>query len=308
MLLRVAAFLLLCAVSSSCFANETCETIGGRAAGEADYLFEVAKVTSTAQLHFYSAPGSECQLPAFLVNGDTVEVLRSSVLYGKSGGVSPTHPFRYVRYRDTNGAFVTGWVTADELTALPSSLPVKHECQTWADDTLRTRVREAPSANNRYRVQGQARAWFYTMPNEKCRSSSVFLVPGDSVSAQEQSEDDFLEVNWYGPDHRIIRGWLKKSQLAPIDEGDHYRDDINPLSVDKATRIATLSLRTDYHCVFYESWNAQKEIQIIVREDHQSALCRGSADSETSPPVAYISINKQSGEISWPDMADGFDE
>ena len=138
MLLRVAAFLLLCAVSSSCFANETCETIGGRAAGEADYLFEVAKVTSPDRLHFYSAPGSECQLPAFLVNGDTVEVLRSSVLYGKSGRVSPTHPFRYVRYRDANGAFVTGWVTADELTALPSSLPVNHECQTWADDTLRT--------------------------------------------------------------------------------------------------------------------------------------------------------------------------
>ncbi len=47
---------------------------------------------------------------------------------------------------------------------------------------------------------------------------------------------------------------------------------------------------------------------MIVREDHQSALCRGGADSETAPPVAYISINKQNGDISWPDMADGFDE
>jgi hypothetical protein len=65
MLLRVAAFLLLCAVSSSCFANETCETIGGRAAGEADYLFEVAKVTSPDRLHFYSAPARNASFPLF---------------------------------------------------------------------------------------------------------------------------------------------------------------------------------------------------------------------------------------------------
>lgn len=56
MLLRVAVFLLLCAVSSSCFANETCETIGVRAAGEVDYLFEVAKVTSPDRLHFLFCP------------------------------------------------------------------------------------------------------------------------------------------------------------------------------------------------------------------------------------------------------------
>jgi hypothetical protein len=92
-------------------------------------------------------------------------------------------------------------------------LPVSHECQAWADDTLRTRVREAPRpiTDTAFKVR---RAHGFTMPNEKCRSSSVFLVPGDSVSAQEQSEDDFLEVNWYGPDHRIIRGWLKITACA----------------------------------------------------------------------------------------------
>lgn len=308
MILRIAALLLLSVVSLSSFADEDCETIGGRAAGEADYLSEFAQVSGPGRLHFYSAPGSECQLPAFLVNGDTVEILRSSVLYGKTGGVSSTHPFRYVRYRDSRGTFATGWVTADQLTSLPASLPVSPECQTWANNALHAREREAPAANNRYRIQGQMRAWFYAMPDEKCRSASVFLVPGDTVSAQEQSEDDFLEVTWYGADHRIVRGWLKKSQLAPADSSDRYRDDINPLSTDKATRVATLALRTDYRCVFYESWNASKEIQIIVREDHQSPLCRGGADSETAPPVAYISINKQNGDIRWPDMADGFDE
>lgn len=308
MLLRIATLLLLCVVSSASFADDNCETLGGRAAGEADYLSELARVNSPTRLHFYSAPGSECQLPAFLVNGDSVEVLRSSVLYGKAGGESQTHPFRYVRYRSADGAFATGWVTADGLTSLPTPLPVSQECQAWANDALRTRVRNAPAAKNQFRIQGKERASFYAMPDEKCRSSSVFLVPGDTVSAQEQSEDDFLEVSWYGSDRRIVRGWLKKSQLTPNDSGDRYRDDINPLSTDKATRVATLALRADYHCVFYESWNALKEIQMNVREDHQSALCRGGADSETAPPVAYVSINKQSGDISWPDMADGFDE
>jgi hypothetical protein len=63
-------------------------------------------------------------------------------------------------------------------------------------------------------------------------------------------------------------------------------------------------LRNDYQCTFYESWNDEKNIQIIVREDHQSAQCRGTGDPETSPAVAYIDINKQSGKITWPDLFD----
>ncbi|MCR3699083.1 hypothetical protein N5860_13610 [Citrobacter portucalensis] len=45
-----------------------------------------------------------------------------------------------------------------------------------------------------------------------------------------------------------------------------------------------------------------------MREDHQTALCRGGADPQTSPPVAYTSIDKASGEISWPDVTEGFAE
>ena len=49
-------------------------------------------------------------------------------------------------------------------------------------------------------------------------------------------------------------------------------------------------------------------IEIIVREDHQTEFCRGAADPQTSPPVAYISIDKATGEISWPDVSEGFKE
>ena len=170
------------------------------------------------------------------------------------------------------------------------------------------RERMPPVADNHYQVTGNDRAWFYTMPTEQCRSQSVFLVPGDIISTQEQSKDDFIEAVYYTADRHIVRGWLKKSQLQPLNSGDNYRYDINPLSTDEATRVATLSLRPDYQCIFYESWNAKKAIEIIVREDHQTALCRGGADPQTSPPVAYISIDKTSGEISWPDVAEGFAE
>ncbi|MDQ2230806.1 hypothetical protein RBI69_13315 [Citrobacter portucalensis] len=302
-----AAFILLGA-SPFCSAKLDCETIAGTAAGEANYLYESAKVKTDSRLHFYSAPATECQLPAFMVNGDTVEVLRSSQRYKSTGMLSKDEPYRYVRYRDAKGTFSTGWVSVVGLTPLSSPLAVSASCQTWANKAMSQRGFLPSSSANHYQVTGDTRAWFYAMPTEQCRSPSVFLVPGDLVSVQEQSNDDFMEAVYYTTDRQIIRGWLKKSQLQAINSGDHYRGDINPLSTDKATRVATLGLRHDYQCIFYESWNAKKAIEIIVREDHQTALCRGGADPQTSPPVAYISIDKASGKISWPDVAEGFAE
>ena len=107
-----AAFILL-GVSPCCSAKLDCETIAGTAAGEANYLYESAKVKTDSRLHFYSAPATECQLPAFMVNGDTVEVLRSSQRYKSTGILSKDEPYRYVRYRDAKGTFATGWVSVD---------------------------------------------------------------------------------------------------------------------------------------------------------------------------------------------------
>ncbi|MCS3462652.1 MULTISPECIES: hypothetical protein [Citrobacter] len=305
---RIIAALMLCGVSPFCYAKQNCETLAGIAAGEANYLYATANVSADSRLHFYSAPASGCQLPAFLVNSDTVEVLRSSQRYESTGMLSKDEPFRYVRYRGANGTFATGWVTADGLTPLANPLPVSPACQTWANKAMSQREKMPPAASNHYQVIGSSRAGFYSMPNAQCRNSSVFLVPGDVVSAQEESKDDFIEVVYYTANRHSVRGWLKKSQLQPLNSGDRYRDDINPLSTDTATRVATLSLRYDYQCVFYESWNAKNAIEIIVREDHQTEFCRGAADPQTSPPVAYISIDKATGEISWPDVSEGFKE
>ena len=52
-----AAFILL-GVSPFCSAKLDCETIAGTAAGEANYLYESAKVKTDSRLHFYSAPAA----------------------------------------------------------------------------------------------------------------------------------------------------------------------------------------------------------------------------------------------------------
>ncbi|VUS33280.1 hypothetical protein SB6419_02338 [Klebsiella spallanzanii] len=302
MRLVIPGILGLCCISSFCFAEENCETLAGIAAGEADYTYQSAQVKTTSRLHFYSAPAAQCQLPAFLIAGDNVEVLRSMVL-----GDSLSQQYRYVRFRDAKGQFATGWVNAAGLAPENNPLPVSSQCQKWANKAMRQRESLAPVQDNHYQIQGSGRAEFYAMPDEQCRSHTIFLVPGDTVSTQEQSNDDFIEAVYYTADRHIVRGWLKKSRLTPLNHGDSYREDINPLSTDKASRLVTLNLRHDYSCIFYESWNAEKEIQMMVREDHQSSQCRGAGDPETSPVIAYISLNKLSGEIRWPDVAEGFE-
>lgn len=275
MRLVIPGILGLCCISSFCFAEENCETLAGIAAGEADYTYQSAQVKTTSRLHFYSAPAAQCQLPAFLIAGDNVEVLRSMVL-----GDSLSQQYRYVRFRDAKGQFATGWVNAAGLAPENNPLPVSSQCQKWANKAMRQRESLAPVQDNHYQIQGSGRAEFYAMPDEQCRSHTIFLVPGDTVSTQEQSNDDFIEAVYYTADRHIVRGWLKKSRLTPLNHGDSYREDINPLSTDKASRLVTLNLRHD---------------------------CRGEGDPETSPVIAYISLNKLSGEIRWPDVAEGFE-
>lgn len=108
---RIVAALMLCGVSPFCYAKQDCETLAGIAAGEANYLYATANVSADSRLHFYSAPASGCQLPAFLVNSDTVEVLRSSQRYESTGMLSKDEPF------------VTSATGAQTALSLPVGLP-----------------------------------------------------------------------------------------------------------------------------------------------------------------------------------------
>ncbi len=124
---RTLVAIVLCSISSLCFSQTDCDAIAGMAAGEASYRNDAAQVkASDTRLHFYSAPASDCQLPAFLVHGNTVEILRDSVRYTESGGIDDAskRPFYYVRYRDAKGVFATGWIIAAGLVPLANPLPV----------------------------------------------------------------------------------------------------------------------------------------------------------------------------------------
>lgn len=169
---RIVAALMLCGVSPFCYAKQDCETLAGIAAGEANYLYATANVSADSRLHFYSAPASRCQLPAFLVNSDTVEVLRSSQRYESTGMLSKDEPFRYVRYRGANGTFATGWVTADGLTPLANPLPVSPACQTWANKAMSQREKMPPPPATIIRSSA-ARA----LDSIQCQMHSVATVP-----------------------------------------------------------------------------------------------------------------------------------
>ncbi|MDU2940500.1 MAG: hypothetical protein E7B59_15180 [Enterobacteriaceae bacterium] len=315
--LRLVVALSLCSLSPFTQATVDCDRVAASAAGIADYVYTSARVSASPRLHFYSAPSASCQLPAFLVKGDSVEVLRSSpqrtesgdIIYKDSGTYRLFVEYRYVRFRDDKGNFATGWVEASGLTDLKNRLSISKQCQKWQDgasfEMQHRHQNRAPLPDNLYEVQGEGRAWFYSLPTEQCRSDSVFLLPGDKVSLQETSTDDFIEAVYYTADRQIVRGWLKQSQLKALNNGDRYRDDINPLSTDKAVRAVTLNLRHDNTCVLYESWNEEKAISIIVREDHQSADCRGGGDPDTAPAINEININKSTGEITSFDTLDG---
>lgn len=286
------------------FAKNNCESISGEAAGYSEYLYEFAEIKDNTQLYFYSAPAYECRLSTFIVKGDKIEVLRRSIAYTNSG-YSKENAFIYIRYRDKNGLFATGWITSDKLHFLKTTLPISHACEEWAYKNMGYRAYTASEKNNKYIVnERNNHAYFYAMPNDICRNSSVFLIKGDVVSVQEKSEDGFIEAIYYTKDNHIIRGWIKKENLNPLNESDIYRDDINTLSTDKAMRVATLDLRKDNRCIFYDSWNDTDKISIIVREDHQTKECRGGADLLVSPAIGYIYINKKTGEIEFKNPGD----
>ncbi|MDU4391460.1 MAG: hypothetical protein E7I52_19355, partial [Klebsiella michiganensis] len=286
------AILSLCGTSPFCQAVAQCDNIAGIAAGTADYVYTSARVSHSPRLHFYSAPSAECQLPAFLVTGDTVEVLRRSpqrtesgdIIYYDAGQIRLFVEYAYVRFRDKNGDFATGWVENAGLSEVKNRLSLSKQCQHWKDSDnnhLASREPQYAPVDNQYEVQGKGRVWFYSLPDEQCRSDTVFLLPGDKVSLQEGSTDDFSEAVYYTADRQIVRGWLKTSRLKALNSGDRYREDINPSSTDNAVRVATLNLRHDNVCLFYESKNEKNTIAMVAREDHQSDECRGDADPET---------------------------
>ncbi|WHW81502.1 hypothetical protein PXV97_14290 [Citrobacter freundii] len=169
---RLIAPLILYAVSPLGYAAQNCEATAGIAAGAADYLYETAQVKTTSRLHFNSAPDVECQLPAFLVNGNTVEVLREA--RSAQSADAPVHTFRYVRYRDAKGMFATGWVAAEGLVPLTTPLSVNPACKKWAHKEMPQRERMPPLLIIIIRLQATIAPGFIPCQRNSAAASPFF--------------------------------------------------------------------------------------------------------------------------------------
>lgn len=121
---------------------------------------------------------------------------------------APVHTFRYVRYRDAKGMFATGWVAAEGLVPLTTPLSVNPACKKWAHKEMPQRERMPPLLIIIIRLQATIAHGFIPCQRNSA-AASPFLVPGDIISTQEQSKDDFIEAVYYTTDRHIVRGWLK---------------------------------------------------------------------------------------------------
>lgn len=281
-------FLLL--FSISLHANEQCDLIASIYGAEAGFNYQTMVVKDGSRAYFYSAPDKNCRLATFIISGDQVEVFRE---IGEIKGVE----YLYIRYRDINNQFVTGWVQAQFFQSLKSKITTSKKCANIKEQQIGISF---PVKNNHYQIIGNKKANFYSAPDDSCIVDDVFVIPGDQVSGQEDAEGTFILVNYYTSTSEIVRGWIKKERLWQLNHGDSYRNDINPSSLDLAIRVVSLWMNVEYSCHFYEGINNNNRFRLLVREDHQSSRCRGGGgDPATTPVVAYFDIDKITGEVDF---------
>lgn len=295
-------YVLLLFFASPLYAK--CHDVVVDSAGSADFIQQIQQVTASGRLYLYSAPHPECRLDTFLIKGDPVQAFRESPEYREQPpSVGETvSKYRYISFRDAQGTFVTGWVPVNQLGPLPS-LNASASCGKQSDAVLQgPETEHILSAENHYQISGEGRAWFYSAPADGCKSSTVFLVPGDGVSVQKQhAKSGFSYLTYYTQDRRIVQGWIKTDRLVAQGGGDVFRDDINPDPAAKAARQVSLLMSLQGQCKFYESFEDSDDDEtmftLLVREDHQSPGCRGGADPEVSPVVGNIFISEKTGRI-----------
>ncbi|MGY5357541.1 hypothetical protein ACXFAT_06970 [Cronobacter dublinensis] len=288
-----AIVLLGCALFSSplladCLQKEAIATAA------ADFTSSVSTVTGASRAAFYSAPSPECRLTAFLVPGDTVQVVRLSRSEADDRD-DAARPFAWVRYRDAAGRVATGWMATAALRAQPQALTPQGDCAARlpaADDA------PVPDAGVHFRVTGSGRHYFSSAPDAQCRSTTLFLVDGDTVSVSRTLPDaGYREATWYGKDGRIVTGWLESASLRATGTHDEWRDDISDSPLARVTRTVSLLLNPNGQCIFYENAQDGGVYRLLVREDHTREGCRGGADPEVAPVVATIDIDIATGKI-----------
>ena len=95
------------------------------------------------------------------------------------------------------------------LEALPGVLD---DCEASARAAASSAVALTPDVANKT-VAGTGRAYFHSAPLDACRTPKLFLVPGDRVRADRET-DAFVEIEYRHPKSgHVSRGWLRRDRL-----------------------------------------------------------------------------------------------
>jgi len=141
-----------------------------------------------------SAPFGQCMtlFGARLQDGKAVVQLAEAA--AEAQGATRVHEF----------AFAGG-----RIEALPGVLDY---CEASARAASSIAVALTPDVANKT-VAGLGRAYFHSAPQDACRTPKVFLVPGDRVRAERET-DAFVEIEYRHPKSgQVFKGWLKRDRL-----------------------------------------------------------------------------------------------
>jgi hypothetical protein len=141
-----------------------------------------------------SAPFGQCMtlFGARLQDGKAVVQLEEAVAEAK--GSTRVHEFVFAGGR---------------LEELPGVLDY---CEASARAAGSIAVALTPDVANKT-VAGTGRAYFHSAPLEACRTPKLFLVPGDRVRADRET-DAFVEIEYRHPKSgQVSRGWLRRDRL-----------------------------------------------------------------------------------------------
>jgi hypothetical protein len=66
-----------------------------------------------------------------------------------------------------------------------------------------------------YQVAGSGRLYLYKAPNEACLDKSLFVIPGDSLTAYTESgsQGEWTSVMYIAKDGEDYSGWVKTNRL-----------------------------------------------------------------------------------------------
>lgn len=109
-------------------------------------------------------------------------------------------------------------MTATLLFAAHTIPALADSCTQSAEDAQTQQIR-IPSHVSNYTIIGKGRAYFYSAPNSACKSSQLFVVPGDTVIAYAEYQG-FTYVLYMHPKTDVqTDGWLQSARLKPNGTG-----------------------------------------------------------------------------------------